>query len=177
MLNRDFTFIHKYFLAEKQESLLFLIVGIVAVIIAVVFFFFMQSNPSFFKGAAIPLVAIGLLQTIVGYTVFARSDKQRVEVAYKMGMDNSGFVQMEELPRMQAVNKNFVLYRYIEIALFLTGLVFIFLFKGKVDKAFWLGLGVTLTIQSLIMLGADYFAERRALEYTRQITSLTHSVN
>jgi hypothetical protein len=33
---RDFSFIYKYFIAEKQESLLFLIIGIVAILLAVI---------------------------------------------------------------------------------------------------------------------------------------------
>lgn len=169
MQTKDFTFIHKYFIAEKQESLLFFIIGIVAIILALIFFFFIKSNPSFYKGAAIPLLLIGLIQGVVGYAVWARSDKQRIDVAYKIGMEPVGFVKGEELPRMQTVNKNFVIYRYTEIALAIVGLVLIFLFHSNTDSAFWFGVGITLTIQSLTMLGADYFAEKRALVYTKQI--------
>ncbi|MGE5108710.1 MAG: hypothetical protein ACM3H8_14295 [Sphingobacteriales bacterium] len=168
---KDFSFIHKYFISEKQESLLFLIIGIIAIILSVIFFFFIKNNPSFYKGAAIPLLVIGLIQSIVGYTVYARSDKQRINVAYKIGMEPAGFIKGEELPRMQTVNKNFVIYRYIEVVLLLAGLALLFFFRVNPDKAFWYGLGVTLTIQSALMLGADYFAEQRALNYTKQIES------
>ena len=72
---RDFSFIYKYFIAEKQESLLFLIIGILAILLAIVFWFFIKSSPSFFKGAAIPLLAIGLIQLVVDYTVYSRTDK------------------------------------------------------------------------------------------------------
>ena len=98
---RDFSFIHKYFLAEKQESLLFLIVGIAAIALAVVFYFFIKINPSFFKGAAIPLVAIGIIQCIVGYTVYARSDRQRMDIAYNIGVEPISFTKTTELPRMK----------------------------------------------------------------------------
>lgn len=171
MQTKDFSFIHKYFIAEKQESLLFLIAGIIAVVLALVFFFFLKSNPSFYKGAAIPLLLIGLIQCVVGYTVWARSDKQRIDVAYKIGMESVGFVKNEELPRMQTVNKNFVIYRYTEIALIITGITLIFLFRANPERSFWYGLGVTLAIQAALMLGADYFAEKRALVYTKQIES------
>jgi predicted membrane channel-forming protein YqfA (hemolysin III family) len=172
MQTRDFTFVHKYFIAEKQESLLFLLVGIVAVTLSLLFFFVMKSNPSFNKGAAIPLILVGLIQIVVGYTVYVRSDKQRMDVAYKIGMEPVSFIKNEELPRMQTVNKNFVIYRYTEIALAIAGIVLILLFRKEPDKAFWFGLGVTLAIQSVIMLGADYFAEKRALLYTGQLQSL-----
>ena len=32
-------------------------------------------------------------------------------------------------------------------------------------NAFWYGLGIALTIQALLILGADYFAEKRAMNY------------
>lgn len=172
MRARDFSFIHKYFIAEKKESLLFLIMGIAAVLLSVVFFFMMKTNLFFYKGAAIPLLLIGLIQMTVGYTVWARSDKQRVDIAYKMGMDSVGFTKNEELPRMKTVKKNFVIYRYTEVALVITGIVLLFAFRNNTEKTFWFGLGVTLTIQSVIMLGADYFAEKRAHLYTQQLESL-----
>ncbi|MBI2730418.1 MAG: hypothetical protein HYX40_06665 [Sphingobacteriales bacterium] len=172
MQTRDVSFIHKYFLAEKQESLLFLIIGITAILLSVVFFIMIKTNLSFYKGAAIPLLLVGLIQVTVGYTVWARSDKQRLDVAYKMGMEPIGFAKSEELPRMQTVNKNFIIYRYTEIVLAMAGIALVFFFRKEPNKAFWFGLGVTLAIQSVIMLGADYFAEKRALHYTQQLQSL-----
>lgn len=169
MFNRDFSFIDKYFIAEKQESLIFLILGIVAIGLAVFFFFFLKTHPSFFKGAAIPLVVIGLIQCVVGFTVYARTDVQRKEVAYKMGLEPVSFVRNEELPRMQTVMRNFVIYRYVEIALALTGIALFFVFRSRPEPSFWMGLGLTLAIQSLLMLGADYFAESRGKIYTTQL--------
>ena len=94
---RDFSFIYKYFIAEKQESLLFLIVGIVAVLLAIAFWFFIKSNPSFFKGAAIPLLAIGLIQMVVGYTVYSRTDKQKKDIAYNIGIEPVSFVDRKSV--------------------------------------------------------------------------------
>jgi hypothetical protein len=165
----DFNFVHKYFVAEKQESLLFLGVGIVALILSAVFFFGFKTNPSFYKGAAIPLLVIGLIQMVVGYTVYARSDQQRIDVAYQLGLDKKGFATTQEIPRMEKVMKSFVVYRYVEIALAIAGIVLIVLFRNQTDKSFWLGLGITLTIQSLLMLGADYFAEKRGHVYFREL--------
>lgn len=151
---------------------MFLIIGIAALLLSVIFFFMMKTSPSFYKGAAIPLLVVGLIQVTVGYTVCARSDKQRLDVAYNIGMDPTGFTKNEELPRMQTVNRNFVIYRYVEIALAITGIVLLLAFRNNEGKAFWFGLGITLAIQSVLMLGADYFAERRALFYTQQLQSL-----
>ncbi|MEO6253642.1 MAG: hypothetical protein ABIO79_10065 [Ferruginibacter sp.] len=169
---RDFSFIYKYFIAEKQESLLFLIIGIIAVLLAIVFWFFIKSNPSCFKGFAIPLLAIGLIQMIVGYTVYARTDKQKAGIAYNIGMEPVSFVKHTELPRMKKVMKNFVIYRWVEIAFILAGLVLIFLYRSDPAKTFWYGLGIALTMQALIMLGADYFAEKRGKVYMEELQKM-----
>jgi hypothetical protein len=170
---KDFSFIYKYFIAEKQESLLFLIVGMVAVLLAVVLWFFNKSNPSFFKGVAIPLLSIGLIQMVVGYTVYNRTDKQKADIAYNMGMDPANYVKKTELPRMKTVMTNFVIYRRVEIAFIITGIVLIFLFRLHAGKAFWYGFGVALAIQAGILLGADYFAEKRGKIYVNELKKIT----
>ena len=166
---RDFSFIYKYFIAEKQESLLFLIVGIAAVLLAVIFWFFIKSNPPFFKGATIPLIAIGIIQIVVGYSVYNRSDKQKADIAYNIGMEPVAFVKQTELPRMKKVMKNFIIYRWVEIAFIITGLVLIFLFRLNADKTFWYGFGIALALQAVIMLGSDYFAEQRGKKYVNEL--------
>lgn len=160
--------IEKYFNAEKQESLLFLIIGIAAIITAIIFFFVLKKD--IFKGAALPLLLIGIIQTVVGYAVYARSDSDRVRIVYAYDM-SPGDLKQKEIPRMKTVNRNFVIYRWTEIALAIAGIVCILLFKNNIDKSFWYGLGITLLLQSLIMLAADYFAEKRALQYTKGLES------
>lgn len=151
---------------------MFLIVGIVAVLLAVVCWFFIKSNPNFFKGAAIPLLAIGLIQMVVGYSVYSRTDKQKANIAYNMGMEPVNYVKQTELPRMKTVMKNFVIFRWVEIAFILTGLALIFLFRSNPDKSFWYGFGIALAIQAVIMLGADYFAEQRGKWYTSELNKI-----
>ncbi len=58
------TDIEKYFTAEKQESLLFMLIGIAGIVAALILFFFLKTN--FYKGAAIPLLLVGLLLGVVG---------------------------------------------------------------------------------------------------------------
>lgn len=169
---RDFTFVHKYFIGEKQESLLFLVIGMIAIIGAIVFYFFIKTHPACFKGAAIPLLAIGLIQVIVGYTVYSRSDKQRMDVAYNLGTEPVAYAKSTELPRMEKVMKNFVIYRWTEIALALMGIGLFVYFRTNPEKEFWKGLGIALAIQALLMLGADMFAEKRGKTYTTELNKL-----
>ncbi len=164
------TDIEKYFLAEKQIGLIFFIIGIVAVALAIVFFFLLRTN--FYKGAAIPLVLIGLIQLIIGFAIFQRSDEDRRRNVYAYDMDPQQLKE-KELPRMQKVTKNFVMYKIVEVLLIVAAIVLILVYRTKPDKAFWVGLGVALLIQTLLMLGADYFAEKRAKKYTAGLEVFT----
>jgi uncharacterized membrane protein len=160
------TLIEKYFLAEKQESLLFMGIGIIAIILAVLGWLYFKT--AFWKGASIPFLAIALIQIIVGYTVYTRSDEQRVDMVYSLDMNPDQLTKVE-LPRMEVVNKNFVIYRFIEIALALVGMGLYVYFKENTLQEFWKGFGFALCLQALLMLGANYFAEKRAQEYTQAI--------
>lgn len=159
-----------YFNAEKAESLVFLIIGLVAILAAGIVFFGLKT--AFWKGAAIPLLAIGLIQAVVGYTVYSRSDKQRIDIVYKMDMNPDALLQ-QELPRMQTVMKNFLVYRYLEIAFLVVGLFLFFYFKHDNEKQFWIGFGLALAIQAFLMLVADGFAEKRGHYYTKGIEAFT----
>ena len=162
------TDIEKYFLAEKQESLLFIIIGIIGIILALVFFFGLKTN--FYKGAAVPLVAIGLLMGIAGYTLYARSDADRKRNVYAYDM-NPGQIKEKEIPRMEKVMKNFIMYRYAEIILILLGAALVVYFKNDELKTFWKGFGLTLAILAAVALSADYFAEKRGHEYLKGLNS------
>ncbi|MBC7721288.1 MAG: hypothetical protein H7068_04645 [Pedobacter sp.] len=168
------TDIEKYFIAEKQESLFFIIIGLVAVCIALIGLFIYKTQA--FKGAAIPLIVIGLMQIVVGFSVYKRSDDDRMRVVYAYDM-NRNDIKNTELPRMKVVNKNFAIYRWIEIMLATSGLICIFYNKyftsqvasENVHYSFSYGLGLALALLAVIMLGADYFAEKRAIIYTNQL--------
>ena len=158
--------IEKYFLAEKAESWIFMAIGIAGIVTAIITFFFLKT--SFYKGLAIPLVLVGLLLGIVGFTVYKRSDEDRKRNVYALGI-NPGELKQKELPRMEVVMKNFVLYRYVEIALALLGIALLFYFNSKEAQLFWKGLGMALAIMALLALTADYFAETRGNIYLTQL--------
>ncbi|MEY2901338.1 MAG: hypothetical protein RLY89_444 [Bacteroidota bacterium] len=164
------TLIEKYFLAEKNESLLFMAIGFLAIVLAVLGWLYFKT--SFWKGASIPFLAIALIQLIVGYTVYSRSDEQRVDMVYSLDM-NPDQITNVELPRMEVVNRNFVIYRWVEIFLLLLGMGLYVYFRENTPQEFWKGVGFALCLQALFMLGADYFAEQRAHDYTEAIRSFS----
>lgn len=160
--------IEKYFNAEKAESLLFLGIGIAAIIAALVFFFAVKTQ--FFKGAAIPFVLVGLMLGVVGFTVYKRSDSDRIRNVYAYDL-NPSELKEKEIPRMETVMKNFVIYRYTEILLSILGLGLFFFFRTNMDKQFWAGVGIALFVMAVLALGADYFAEKRGHVYLNGLKS------
>jgi hypothetical protein len=107
---------------------------------------------------------------VVGYAVYARTDKQKQELLQTFESDPMQYKKVE-LPRMETVNKNFIVYRWVEIGLAGVALVLIMVNRDNFEN-FWIGFGIGLLMQSLLMLAADYFAEKRAVEYTNGVIAL-----
>lgn len=163
--------IEKYFTGEKHESLLFLFIGVAGVIAAIILFFFVKT--SFYKGMALPLALLGLLLGMIGFTVYQRSDGDRTRNVYAYDM-NPAELKEKELPRMKTVMKNFMIYRWVEIVLLLSGIGLYIYFIRDFKNDFWRGFGLALAVMSLLALTADYFAEKRGHIYTKGIESFVN---
>ena len=101
----------------------------------------------------------------------APKDIARVE---KMVSANQNAIAIEEIPRMETVMKNFTIYRWIEIVLAAGGLILILTqAAGSMGK----GIGMGLFLQSLFMLGADYFAATRGYIYLDWLQELVKRIN
>jgi hypothetical protein len=149
----------KYFDGEKAESYIFMMIGVVALAMALYFLFALKT--SFWKGVAVPFIIVALLEFVVGYTIVTRSPKDlvRVETYLHQAPQN---IKTIEKPRMEKVMKNFVVYRYVEIALIILGIVLMY---SSMHDTFWRGIGLGLFIQASIVLCLDFFAERRGNIY------------
>ena len=130
--------IEKYFLAEKQLGLSFIVIGAVAIVLAIVFFFFLKTN--FYKGAAIPLAIVGIIHLLASFSIYKKSDEDRVKNVYAYDMNPSQLKDVE-LPRMKKVLKNFAIIKWVEMALVIVGLALIAYYRNDADKALWYGLG------------------------------------
>lgn len=149
----------KYFNGEKVESYIFILIGVIAFAIALYFIFVLKS--SFWKGVAIPFLVVALLEFIVGYTIVNRSAKDMIRVQTYL-TNESEKIETEEIPRMKKVMSNFMIYRYIEIALIVLG---IGLMYSSMNETFWRGIGLGLFMQASIVLSLDFFAEKRGHAY------------
>jgi hypothetical protein len=158
--------IEKYFNAEKYESVLFVLVGITAISFAL--YFLMKVKQPFYNGISYPLIAIALIQIVVGSSVYFRSPKDIARVNQIIKNEKSK-ITTEEIPRMEVVMKNFVIYRWVEIALLLVGIcMFLFFDSSSLLK----GVGIGLIIQASFMLLLDYFAESRGKIYVAFLQSV-----
>ncbi len=163
-------FIQGYFSAERFESLFFVGVGIFATLLSIYFVFIIKKP--FFYGMAISLIFVALIQLVVGTTVFLRSPKDIIRVENSLKNEPSS-IKTEEIPRMEVVMKNFVTYRYVEIGLAILGIICYVAFSYQTFSTSILkGLGLSLAIQAILMLGLDFFAEKRGHEYLNNLIQL-----
>ena len=159
-------FVADYFQAEQNESIAFIVAGLFLTSLTIAMAIYYRTN--FAKGVAISVMAIGVIQVVVGTTVYLRSPKDiiRVEEAIYTTPDT---ILTEEIPRMQSVMEAFEVYRWTEILLMLVGTILMAWRK----RALMQGLGLGLTLQALIMLILDLFAEARGEVYLQQLMDLT----
>jgi hypothetical protein len=160
----------KYFNGEKAESYIFILVGVIAVAMALYFVFGLKT--SFWKGVAIPFVLVAILEVIVGFTIVTRSENDMIR-AEKLVQDEPQKIKTEEIPRMEVVLRNFVIYRYVEIALIILGIVL--MYSTPIDT-FWQGIGLGFFIKAGVVLGLDFFAERRGQFYLDYLTNFIDKI-
>jgi hypothetical protein len=160
----------KYFNGEKAESYIFILTGVIALAMALYFILVLKS--SFWKGVAIPFIIVGMLEFIVGYTIVTRSpkDNTRVETFIQKEPQN---VKILEIPRMEKVMSNFVIFRYAEIVLIILGIALMY---SSVYDTFWRGAGLGLFIQANIVLCLDFFAERRGHVYVEYLKEFAEKI-
>jgi 3-dehydroquinate synthetase len=117
---------------------------------------------------AYPLIAVALIQLVVGGTVAFRTDAQVATLVQQLSTAPAAF-QTAEVPRMEAVMRNFELYKAIELVLLLAGVALTYAFRRK-ELVY--GIGVGLVVQASLMLVLDLFAEKRGDEYLAALREL-----
>lgn len=156
--------IEKYYLAEKNLGLLFLIVGIVSLAAAAVFFFVMKTN--WHKGAAIPFLLIGLFQLFQGYNVYKSADEHRKSAVYAYDM-NPQQLKEKELPKMEKGIKSMTTFMMLEAVLLVAGIGLFIYFKKDDTKLFWAGLGMALFIEAALCLFVEITVRSKTAEYIK----------
>jgi hypothetical protein len=151
--------ISTYFGAERAESLLFMAVSALA-LVASAYFLWALRKP-FFSGMAVTLTVVAVLQMIVGVTIYQRSPMDTVRVQ-QMIQTEPQRIQSEEIPRMQAVIRNFKIYLGVEIALLLLSLAVL----AAAAPGGWVrGAALGLAIQAVFTAALDLAATQRGNSY------------
>lgn len=157
---------NSYFVAEKQESVIFVVVGLLAIGLSL----WLWMNGHRLKSMAFPLVVIALMQIVVGSTIYLRTDSQLSTLNAQL-QTNPAVLKAEETARMKTVIKNFSIYKAIELLLLIIGVGMIAFFQRHNVVT---GIGVGLVLQSSFTLALDVFAEARGAEYLSAIQGLTN---
>lgn len=160
----------KYFHGEKSESYIFILMGVIAFAVALYFIFVLKT--SFWKGVAIPFIVVSSIEFIVGYTIVTRSPKDILRVEKFISKEPQK-IKTIEIPRMEKVMSNFILYRYVEIVLIILG---VFLMYSSMNDNLWKGIGLGLFIQASIVLCLDFFAEKRGFVYLEYLKELAKNL-
>jgi hypothetical protein len=74
---------------------------------------------------------------------------------------------------MEKVMSNFVVYRYVEIALIILGMALMY---SSTNDTFWRGLGLGLFIKASIVLSLDFFAESRGHSYLEYLKDFVDKI-
>ena len=156
-----------YFKAEKAESILFILAALVAGSISI--WMILKLKDSFLTGLSIPLLAVAVIQLVVGSVIYFRTDKQVANLANTYTENVQQFIE-KETPRMNRVMGSFRIYKSVEAAFIIAGLLLMFF---TTDKNMWNGIGLGLLLQGTLMIAFDLFAERRAEVYLTWLNSLT----
>ena len=155
-----------YFVAEKQESVIFIVVGLLAIGLSL----WLWMNGHRLKSMAYPLVVIALMQIVVGSTIYLRTDSQLSTLNAQL-QTNPAVLKAEETARMKTVINNFSIYKAIELLLLIIGVGMIAFFQRHNVVT---GIGVGLVLQASFTLALDVFAEARGAEYLSAIQGLAN---
>ena len=154
----------RYFQAEKAESALFVLAAVAAVAISLV----LINSANEYRWIAAPLIAIALIQATVGGAVLLRTNQQVERLTDQLDSDPQDY-RAQELARMDAVARNFRLYKIAEISILAVGIALTYAMRARLG---WYSVGIGCIAQAALMLVFDLVAEHRADVYVEHIRRL-----
>jgi hypothetical protein len=147
----------RYFAEERRGAAIFLAAGLAALTLSLG----LAMSRAAYRGMVPPLGALGLVEVVVGATVFLRTPRQ-VDALRRDLRDAEEHARARERERMRRVIASFRVYRVAETVVLTTGLTLMMLFPRH-TLLYASGLGCLL--QASVLLVLDRVAERRAREY------------
>jgi hypothetical protein len=155
---------HRYFDGEKREAWGFGAAGVLTVGGGTAMFF---AEDGFYRGAAYPLVIVGVIELAAGIVLLARTDAQVAALDARLDTGKRAFLDLEQ-PRMDKVRSEFRLLAGVELALMVAG-VGLAAYGGAQKDHLLTGIGAGTALQSAAMLTFDIHASARADAYSAAI--------
>jgi hypothetical protein len=119
------------------------------------------------KGAAWPLLGVGLLQLALGTGLFIRTPGQVADLAALLDAHPADFGRQERA-RMERVNFGFRVYSAVEASLLTVGGGVALAGLAR-DSRVLMGVGLGTVVEMGVMLVLDHLASERAAEYTARL--------
>lgn len=167
MLSR--TELERYFSAEKQIGLIFIVFSILAIAIAAYLYFVKQTD--LLKGFSIPVLLLGILFLMQGRNLHSRADGL-MAANVQAFESKSGDIRDKELPRIKKVLDDIAGYRLVEIGLFAAAALLAFYLRSKrPDLDFVYGLALSLAITALCSHGLNFMVKKPARDYAQKVES------
>ena len=160
-----------YFGWEKSESAVFLALGFLGIGLGLFFWWYHKS--SLLQGAIAPLLILGLISGIVGGTIFFRTDAQVAALKQTYQQDSGRFFTEEQV-RMHNVNRNWAIYKIIELVIILAAVILLFL---AYRRDFWAGFAMAALLMASALMVLDVIGERNGRWYAEHLQSLSENAD
>jgi hypothetical protein len=154
-----------YFEGERAEAVLIFMMGVAAIGLSLVLL--SRYGGPLIRGLTIPLMLVGLIQLVVGGTVFTRTPAQAAALSQQLKSAPQAY-RAAETARMATVMKSFTTYKIIEVVFIVVGL----LGTLFVTQSLWLGIAMGMLVQGAVMLPLDIVAEGRGRDYLAAIAQV-----
>jgi len=149
-----------WFEGEQNEAYVFLGAGVLSLGGGT---YLATRDQDLARGAGWTMIAVGGLMTIFSITYSLSLSPRHDELKEQLADDPARY-KREETERMEAIADRFVAYRWTEIGLVAIGAGLI-TYGLLEDHDTVTGVGIALASEAAVVLGLDYFAERRAHTY------------
>lgn len=151
----------RYFDGEKEEGWVFGGAGLLSLGAGS---YLLTRDDGMSQGAAIPNLAVGLVETIFGVVLLVRTEGQIADRRARIAAEPAAW-RTEELARIDRVNTTFRILFWSEMVLAVGGT------GSAIAAAFaheptWEGVSIGIAVQAAVLLVLDLFAAARATRYT-----------
>lgn len=154
------TKIHEYFIAERNESIAFVLLASGGIFFS--FYFWLIVNTPLYNGIGWALITLAFFQLFQGiFNFFKTKNIEKKVMSFLKSSKKS--IKNVEIPRVRKNSAKFKYFRYAETSLMIISLFFYFVNEND----FWKGLCVGMIVETGILYLANYNSEYRTLQYLK----------